>query len=116
MDHPEPRSTGGREITDLLLQLRDDRPGAMNRLFPLIYDHLRRIAHRQLQTERSGHTLGTSLPRPVKLHASPTHELVKSVVGGTLAGTWTRTDCVRSLVAPSLSVTVKLTGYVFAVP
>jgi RNA polymerase sigma factor (TIGR02999 family) len=60
MDHPEPRSTGDREITDLLLQLRDHRPGAMDRLFPLIYDHLRRIAHRQLQTERPGHTLGTT--------------------------------------------------------
>lgn len=60
MEQPETVSTGDREITDLLLQLREDRPGAMDRLFPLVYDHLRRIAHRQLQAEPSGHTLGTT--------------------------------------------------------
>lgn len=32
----------------------------MDRLFPLVYDELRRIAHRQLQGERPGHTLGTT--------------------------------------------------------
>jgi len=60
MEQPEPASHGDREITDLLLQLRDDRSGAMDRLFPLVYDHLRRIAHRQLQAEPPGHTLGTT--------------------------------------------------------
>jgi len=60
MDHPEPGPSGDPEITDLLLQLRDDRSGAMDRLFPLIYEQLRRIAHRQLQAERPGHTLGTT--------------------------------------------------------
>ena len=60
MDHPESGPSGDPEITDLLLQLRDDRSGAMDRLFPLIYDQLRRIAHRQLQAERPGHTLGTT--------------------------------------------------------
>jgi RNA polymerase sigma factor (TIGR02999 family) len=60
MDPPEPASSGDREITDLLVQLRDARPGAMDRLFPLVYEQLRRIAHRQLQSERPGHTLGTT--------------------------------------------------------
>ena len=32
----------------------------MDRLFPLVYAELRRIAHRQLQGERPGHTLGTT--------------------------------------------------------
>ena len=32
----------------------------MDRLFPLVYDQLRRIAHRRLQDERPGHTLGTT--------------------------------------------------------
>jgi RNA polymerase sigma factor (TIGR02999 family) len=32
----------------------------MDRLFPLVYDELRRIAHRHLQGERPGHTLGTT--------------------------------------------------------
>jgi RNA polymerase sigma-70 factor (ECF subfamily) len=60
MDPPKPVTSGDPEITDLLLQLRDDRSGAMDRLFPLIYDQLRRIAHHQLQAERPGHTLGTT--------------------------------------------------------
>jgi RNA polymerase sigma factor (TIGR02999 family) len=32
----------------------------MDRLFPLVYAELRRIAHHQLQGERPGHTLGTT--------------------------------------------------------
>jgi RNA polymerase sigma factor (TIGR02999 family) len=32
----------------------------MDRLFPLVYDELRRMAHGQLQRERPGHTLGTT--------------------------------------------------------
>jgi RNA polymerase sigma factor (TIGR02999 family) len=60
VEPPHPAGNGDREITDLLLQLRDDRPGAMDRLFPLVYDQLRRIAHRLLQAEPEGHTLGTT--------------------------------------------------------
>jgi RNA polymerase sigma factor (TIGR02999 family) len=60
MNHPDPASHGDREITDLLLQVRENHPGAMDRLFPLIYDQLRRIAHRQLQAEPAGHTLDTT--------------------------------------------------------
>jgi RNA polymerase sigma factor (TIGR02999 family) len=60
MDQPQPDSSGDRAITDLLIQLRGGRPDAMDRLFPLIYDQLRRMAHRQLQAEPPGHTLGTT--------------------------------------------------------
>jgi RNA polymerase sigma factor (TIGR02999 family) len=49
-----------QSITDLLLQVRHGKPDAMDRLFPLVYGELRRIAHRQLQGERPGHTLGTT--------------------------------------------------------
>jgi RNA polymerase sigma factor (TIGR02999 family) len=49
-----------QSITDLLLQARQGSPDAMDRLFPLVYGELRRIAHRQLQGERPGHTLGTT--------------------------------------------------------
>ena len=56
-----------REITDALVALRaapEDRPGgasdALNRLVPLVYGELRRIAHRQLRAERVGHTLSTT--------------------------------------------------------
>lgn len=60
MKPPEPMPHGDREITELLLQLAGGRPDAMDRLFPLVYDRLRRIAHNQLQDERTGHTLGTT--------------------------------------------------------
>jgi RNA polymerase sigma factor (TIGR02999 family) len=49
-----------QSITDLLLQVRQGNPDAMNRLFPLVYGELHRIAHRQLLNERPGHTLGTT--------------------------------------------------------
>ena len=49
-----------RAITDVLLQVRQGSPEAIDRLFSLVYAQLRRIAHRQLQGERPGHTLGTT--------------------------------------------------------
>ena len=53
--HPDLQS-----FTDLLLQARGGDSDAVNRLFPLVYRELGRLAHRQLQWERSGHTLDTS--------------------------------------------------------
>ena len=47
-------------ITDLLLEIRGGSPQAMDRLFDAVYGELRRIASRQLQGERPGHTLGTT--------------------------------------------------------
>lgn len=47
-------------ITDALVALRDGSPGAMDRLMPLVYEHLRRMAHRQLGGEPDGHTLSTT--------------------------------------------------------
>jgi RNA polymerase sigma factor (TIGR02999 family) len=49
-----------QSVTDLLLQVRQGTPEAMDRLFSLVYAQLRRMAHRQLQGERPGHTLGTT--------------------------------------------------------
>ena len=58
---PEPAPPGQREqITDLLLQLRNGGPDAMERVFPLVYHELHRIAHHQLRAERPGHTLATT--------------------------------------------------------
>lgn len=48
------------DITGLLLAWRAGDRDAFDRLFPLVYDQLRRIAHRQFGRERSGHTLGTT--------------------------------------------------------
>jgi RNA polymerase sigma factor (TIGR02999 family) len=49
-----------QSITELLLQARGGDPDAMNRLFPLVYRELGRLAHWQLQAEPAGHTLDTS--------------------------------------------------------
>src|SRR5438034_1032651 len=48
------------DITDLLLAWRAGDRGAMDRVFPLVYEELRRIAHHQLERERPDHTLGTT--------------------------------------------------------
>jgi len=48
------------DITGLLLAWRAGDRHAVDRLFPLVYDELRRIAHRQLGRERPDHTLGTT--------------------------------------------------------
>jgi RNA polymerase sigma factor (TIGR02999 family) len=60
-------SQGGRagprpdpEITEALVALRHRSPEAMDRLMPLVYDQLRRVAHRQLAAEPTGHTLSTT--------------------------------------------------------
>ena len=47
-------------ITHTLLACRAGDPDALDRLFPLVYDELRRIAHGQLKHEGAGHTLGTT--------------------------------------------------------
>lgn len=47
-------------ITDTLAALRAGDAGAMDRLVPLVYDELARIAHRQLGLEATGHTLSTT--------------------------------------------------------
>ncbi len=52
--------TCSQPITDLLLDVRAGDPGADDRLYAAVYEELRRIAHRQLQGERPGHTLGTT--------------------------------------------------------
>lgn len=49
-----------RGVTGLLAAVRDGAPDAMERLLPLVYEELRRVAHRQLGTERPGHTLSTT--------------------------------------------------------
>jgi len=49
-----------REIAAALAALRAGAPDGMDRLTPLVYGELRRIAHRQLALERGGHTLSTT--------------------------------------------------------
>ncbi|HSJ31517.1 MAG TPA: sigma-70 family RNA polymerase sigma factor [Longimicrobiales bacterium] len=47
-------------VTDILVDLRGGGRQAVDRLLPLVYDELRRIAHRLLQRENAGHTLTTT--------------------------------------------------------
>ncbi len=47
-------------VTELLVAATDGDAAAFQELFPLVYDALRRIAHRKLAGERAGHTLATA--------------------------------------------------------
>ena len=47
----------GDDVTLLLNAWCGGDPSALDRLIPLVYDELRRIAHRQMSRERQGHTL-----------------------------------------------------------
>jgi len=51
---------GDADITTQLLAWRAGEASARENLFPLVYDELRRIAHRQMAGERAGHTLDTT--------------------------------------------------------
>jgi RNA polymerase sigma factor (TIGR02999 family) len=44
-------------FTQLLTDWRDGNPHALERLTPLVYDELRRLAHNYMRGERGGHTL-----------------------------------------------------------
>lgn len=47
-------------VTDLLALAAAGDRGALDRAFPLVYEELRRLAHRQLRRESDGHTLSTT--------------------------------------------------------
>jgi RNA polymerase sigma factor (TIGR02999 family) len=47
-------------VTKRLQQNADGNPQALNDVVPLVYDTLRRLAHRALRQERDGHTLNTT--------------------------------------------------------
>ena len=62
-----PESGGSRrssaapgEITRLLSESANGRRSAIDEIVSLVYDDLKRIAHRRLQVERTGHTLDTN--------------------------------------------------------
>jgi RNA polymerase sigma factor (TIGR02999 family) len=48
------------EITELLVAWREGDGDALDRLLPLVYDELRRLAHVRLAGERNDHTLRTT--------------------------------------------------------
>lgn len=49
-----------KSITQLLIEWRDGDETALNRLIPLVYEELRRLAHHYMRRERPGHTLQTA--------------------------------------------------------
>jgi RNA polymerase sigma-70 factor (ECF subfamily) len=52
---PSPES-----ITQLLIEWRDGDEKALDRLIPLVYDELNRLAHRYMRRERPGHSFQTN--------------------------------------------------------
>jgi RNA polymerase sigma factor (TIGR02999 family) len=48
------------DVTRLLAAIAGGDQAAWDELFPLVYERLRAIAHRQLRGEREGHTLATT--------------------------------------------------------
>jgi RNA polymerase sigma factor (TIGR02999 family) len=48
------------EITDLLLDWGRGEKAALDRVIPMVYEELRRLAHRQMRRERAGDTLQTT--------------------------------------------------------
>jgi len=52
--------TTTHEISELLVAWSDGDESALERLMPLVYDELHRLAHRYMRGERAGHTLQTS--------------------------------------------------------
>ncbi len=49
-----------QNVTGWLLEWQQGDRAALDKLTPLIYDELRRMAHRYMQQERAGHTLQTT--------------------------------------------------------
>ncbi len=56
----EPRSEPRNDITQMLIAHGQGDHDAFDRLLPLVYEDLRRIAHRQLRRSRPGETLNTT--------------------------------------------------------
>ncbi len=50
----------GQNISQLLYELAQGQPDALDRLMPAVYEELKRLAHAQLRGERVGHTLNTT--------------------------------------------------------
>ena len=48
------------KVTQLLIDWGNGSQDALEQLFPLVYEELRRLAHRYMRRERSGHTLQTT--------------------------------------------------------
>ena len=57
---PDPDDTSKDSIAELLADWANRDAAARERLVPVVYDELRRLAHRYMRGERAGHTLQTT--------------------------------------------------------
>src|SRR5688572_29673135 len=57
---PDPEINGSAGMTQLLADWAAQDPEALDRLVPLVYDELRRLAHYHMRGERAGHPLQTT--------------------------------------------------------
>jgi RNA polymerase sigma factor (TIGR02999 family) len=57
---PDPETDGSEDVAQLLADWAAQDPKALDRLVPLVYDELRRLAHYHMHGEREGHTLQTT--------------------------------------------------------
>jgi RNA polymerase sigma factor (TIGR02999 family) len=57
---PVPDDASQERISELLADWADGDPAARERLVPIVYEELRRLAHHYMRGERSGHTLQTT--------------------------------------------------------
>jgi len=58
--HASPHNDVEHEISEAVATLRRSAPDGLRQIIPLVYAELRRVAHRQLAAEPSGHTLTTT--------------------------------------------------------
>jgi RNA polymerase sigma factor (TIGR02999 family) len=56
----ETSAAGSQEVTQLLADWRHGDRAALEKLTPLVYEELRRLAHNYMQGQRSDHTLQTT--------------------------------------------------------
>lgn len=61
-DSPTKGNSGSKNgpVTKLLIATREGDKEAVNQLFPIVYDEMRKIARKKLSFERSGHTFDTT--------------------------------------------------------
>ena len=57
---PDPETGGSASVSQLLADWAAQDPTARDRLVPIVYDELRRLAHYYMHGERAGHTLQTT--------------------------------------------------------
>ena len=53
-------TSDGKAVTELLVQWADGDRNALDQLLPLVYDELRRLAHRELRREQANATIVTT--------------------------------------------------------